>query len=137
MRKVLLVSVALAGVLVYLQRLDPLYTTKSLTASEVFAVDGDTLGHGDDRYRLTGFDTPETFRAQCAAERALGLKAKARLTELIRSAGEVKLEIEPDLDRYGRFLAVASVNGHEVGFVLISEGLARPYRGGKRQSWCS
>lgn len=137
MRKILLVSVALAGVLVYLQRLDPLYTTKSLKASDVIVVDGDTLGHGDDRYRLIGFDTPETFRAHCAAERALGLKAKMRLTEIIRSAGEVKLEIEPNLDRYGRFLAVGRVNGHEVGSVLISERLARPYRGGKRQSWCS
>ncbi len=137
MRKILLFMVALACAFVYLQRLDPQHSTKSLTASDVFAVDGDTLGHGDDRYRLIGFDTPETFRAQCDAEKALGLRAKARLVELIRSTGHVELEIEPDLDRYGRFLAVARVNGHEVGPVLILEGLARPYRGGKRPSWCS
>ncbi|MES0864970.1 hypothetical protein ABLN87_21745 [Ruegeria sp. SCPT10] len=88
-------------------------TSKVLSADEVFAVDGDTIDHGDDRYRLVGFDTPETYRPQCAAEKALGLKAKARLTELIETAGQIKLVIQPELDEHDRFLAVGRVTGSE------------------------
>ncbi|NOD78787.1 thermonuclease family protein [Ruegeria sp. HKCCD4332] len=102
----------------------------------MIAVDGDTIDHGDDRYRLVGFDAPETFRAQCDAEKALGLRAKDRLREIIQTNGQVELEINPEMDRYGRLLATARVSGKEVGSILISEGLARPYAGGKRGSWC-
>ena len=38
-------------------------------------------------------------------------------------------------DRYGRMLATISVNGRDVGDMLISENLARPWEG-KRRSWC-
>ncbi|MDP5218837.1 thermonuclease family protein [Ruegeria sp. 2205SS24-7] len=134
MNKLLLSCAVLAGLLIATHHLGQ--TTKVFSASDVFAVDGDTLDHGDDRYRLVGFDTPETYWPQCAAEKALGLKAKARLTELIQKAGQIKLIIEPDLDVHDRFLAVGRVAGENVGNILISEGLARPYGGGKRLSWC-
>ncbi|WP_170425197.1 thermonuclease family protein [Ruegeria arenilitoris] len=136
MKKLVVLSVASLTLLYVAQQFDQQRTTKLLSASKVFAVDGDTIGHGDDRYRLVGFDTPETFRAQCEAERALGLKAKDRLAEIIRTNGQVELKIEPELDKYGRFLAVARTGGKEVGSILISEGLARPYSSGKRRSWC-
>ncbi|WP_051927677.1 thermonuclease family protein [Ruegeria halocynthiae] len=134
MKKLLLSSAALAGLLVAIHHLSQ--NTKVLSASEVVAVDGDTLGHGDDRYRLVGFDTPETYRPQCAAEKVLGLKAKGRLTEIIQTAGQIELVIQPELDKHDRFLAVGRVDGQDVGTILISEGLARPYSGSKRQSWC-
>ncbi len=117
--------------------IEPSKRTKVLSASEVIAVDGDTLDYGDDRYRLVGFDTPETYRSQCHAEKALGLKAKARLTELIQTADQIELIIQPELDAHDRFLAVGRVAGQDVGAILISEGLARSYSGGKRRSWCS
>jgi len=104
--------------------------------AEVIVIDGDTIDHGGDRYRLVGFDTPETYRPQCDAEKTLGLKATKRLTELIQTAGYIDLEIEDDVDRHGRFLAVGRVDGRDVGTPLISEGLAREYGGGKRLSWC-
>ncbi|WP_299985895.1 thermonuclease family protein [uncultured Ruegeria sp.] len=135
MKKLLLSCAILVGVLVANQHLGK--TTKVLSAFEVATVDGDTIDHGDVRYRLVGFDTPETYGPQCAAEKALGLKAKARLTELIETSGQIKLVIESDLDVHDRFLAVGRVAGQNVGTILISEGLARPYDGGKRQSWCS
>ena len=69
-------------------------------------------------------------------ERALGNRATERLRSLISSVPTVKLVIEPRLDKYGRGLARMFVNGTDVGKILISEGLARPYDGGKRQSWC-
>ena len=111
-------------------------STLKVSASDVIIVDGDTIDYGGDSYRLVGFDTPETYKPQCAAEKALGLKAKIRLTELIHTAGHINLEIEDAVDRHGRFLAVGHVGGHDVGATLISEGLAREYWGGKRLSWC-
>lgn len=134
MNKLLLCGAVLAGLLVANHHLGQ--TTKVLRASEVVAVDGDTIDHGDDRYRLIGFDTPETYRPQCDAEKALGLKAKDRLTDLVHTAGQIKLVIQPELDKHDRFLAFGRVDGQNVGDILISEGLARPYSGGKRQSWC-
>ena len=79
-----------------------------------------------------GFDTPETFRAKCDAEHELGLVAKARLEELMAS-GEVKVLESGKIDRYGRTLAHLTVNGRDVGTILIGEGLARPYG---RERWC-
>lgn len=134
MNKLLISCAVMAGLLIANHHLGQ--TAKVLNAADIFAVDGDTLGHGDDRYRLVGFDTPETYRPQCEAEKALGLKAKARMAELIDTAGQIKLVIQPGLDVHDRFLAVGRVDGRDVGTILISEGLARPYDGGKRQSWC-
>lgn len=102
-------------------------STLKVPAAEVIVIDGDTIDHGGDSYRLVGFDTPETYRHQCDAEKALGLKATKRLTELIQTAGHIDLEIEGDVDRHGRFLAVGQVNGRNVAKILISEGLAREY----------
>lgn len=136
MRRLLLLSAVLTSLFIAAVWIEPTRQTKNLGASEVIAVDGDTIDHGDDRYRLVGFDAPETFRAQCDAEKALGLRAKDRLREIIQTNGQVELEINPEMDRYGRLLATARVSGKEVGSILISEGLARPYAGGKRGSWC-
>lgn len=111
-------------------------STLRVPAADVLVIDGDTIDHGDDSYRLVGFDSPETYKPQCSAENALGLKAKHRLAELIQTAGHINLEIEDDVDRHGRFLAVGRVDGRDVGTTLISEGLAREYWGGKRLSWC-
>nr|WP_254429876.1 thermonuclease family protein [Ruegeria atlantica] len=108
-----------------------------VSATGVLVVDGDTIDHAGDRYRLVGFDTPETYRPQCDAEKALGLKATKRPAELIQTAGHINLEIERDVDKHGRFLAVGRVDGRDVGATLISEGLARKYWGGKRLSWCT
>lgn len=137
MKKLLSITTVLVGTLILASQIWDQRATLQVSAADVFAVDGDTLAHGDDRYRLIGFDTPETYRPQCAAEKALGLKAKARLTELIATEGQIKLVIEPDLDVHDRLLAVGRVAGQDVGTILTSEGLARSYSGGKRQSWCN
>jgi micrococcal nuclease len=90
----------------------------ALPSSAFIVVDGDTIkSPAGVRYRLVGFDCPETFRAKCDEELALGLAASR-------------------LDKYGRTLATLTVNGRDVGEVLISEGLARAYKGRKRESWC-
>jgi micrococcal nuclease len=100
-------------------------------------VDGDTIrSPAGVPYRLIGFDTPETFHARCAEELSAGLKAKARLEELLAS-GEVRLIETGKIDRYGRSLATLTIDGVDVAKILIGEGLARPYSGrGQRGSWC-
>lgn len=99
-------------------------------------VDGDTIRIGNERIRLLGFDTPEIRSARCEHERRLGLQAKARLRQLLAS-GRVQIERQGlRKDRYGRTLAKVFVNGRDVGETLVSEGLARPYYGGRRETWC-
>ena len=107
-----------------------------VSSQRINVVDGDTIRIGDDRYRLMGFDTPETRFAQCDSERERGNQATRRLETLIRSEADVILHVAPDKDRYDRFLATLEIAGQDVGPVLISEGLARPYDGGQRMGWC-
>lgn len=108
-----------------------------VSSPNIHVIDGDTIAIGEARYRLMGFDTPETRFAKCDAERDLGNQATRRLEVLINSETDVILHVEPELDRYDRHLARLEVGGQDVGPVLISEGLARPYDGGQRGGWCS
>ncbi len=99
-------------------------------------VDGDTIVLADDRtVRVMGIDTPE-IRGQCQSERDRAQTAKIRMMELV--ARGVRLEVSRDRDRYGRTLArVFDNRGRDIGQILISEGLARPYNGrGQRGGWC-
>ena len=112
--------------------------------SGIRVVDGDTIDavvppSGERRrYRLVGFDTPETYYARCDAERALGDRATRRLHELVR-VGDVRIDVHGDQrDRYGRGLATLRSNGEDVGLILVREGLAVWYSGrGPRIDWCA
>lgn len=109
----------------------------SFAPSSYRVIDGDTIQGSDGvKYRLLGYDTPETYQARCVEELARGNRATARLKELLRS-GDVRLIESGSLDRYGRSLAHLTVNGSDVGQILINEGLARPYNGGRREAWCN
>ncbi len=103
---------------------------EGIDPASIYAIDGDTLAYGNERVRLMGYDTPETYQARCDFEKALGDAATMRLRDLITSGGLVDLTILPGRDRFGRLLGRLSVNGRDVGNVLVSEGLARPYSGG-------
>ena len=83
--------------------------------------------------RLSGIDTPE-LKGKCPAEKALALKAKARLAELLTGSITIS-EIKPDKFA-GRVDALVSVNGQDVAGILVADGLARQYTGGARGSWC-
>jgi endonuclease YncB( thermonuclease family) len=112
-------------------------------------VDGDTVRMGGQTYRLVGFDTPE-MAGRCARESNLAMRAAARLQQLV-SQGGVDLQrlacaCQPgtegtDRCNYGRLCGTLKVGGRDVGPILISEGLARPYICGRtscppRQGWC-
>ena len=102
---------------------------RPISIANITVVDGDTI-------RLTGYDTPETFRAQCDAELQRGNAATARLRALLQQADSVELVEQDRRDRHGRILARLMLDGRDVADVMISERLARRYNGGQRQSWC-
>lgn len=99
-------------------------------------VDGDTFWIGGEKVRLVDINAPETQQAGCAAERALGDRAKHRLLVLL-NAGPFTLEIAGrPTDRYGRALRVAKRGGQSLGQQLVREGLADHWRG-RRSDWCA
>lgn len=108
-------------------------------------VDGDTLAVrvqvwiGQDLrvlVRLRGVDAPER-RGTCAAEREMAERATAALAALV--AGNAVLLSAVEGDKYfGRVIAsVATPAGDDLSTRLLKSGLARPYSGGARRSWCA
>jgi len=122
------------------------------SALSISVVDGDTVRANGQTYRLAGFDTPESGSlARCERERKLADVATSRLRQLIAN-GQPSLERVPcscppgtegtQQCNYGRLCGRLQADGRDVGAILISEGLARPYVCGqtgcpRRQSWCS
>lgn len=108
----------------------------TINPSRLTVVDGDTVRLAGADIRLVGFDTPETYRAQCDAERARGDAATDRLRELLARASSARLAYLPRRDQYGRDLARLMLDGRDVADIMVEEGLARRYSGGQRGSWC-
>ena len=114
-------------------------------------IDGDTVRHQGSTYRLVGFDTPERGdKARCDYERDHAEAATRRLRGLI-SDKKARLErvscgCQPGqegtkLCNYGRWCGSLSIDGKDVGRILIAEGLAHPYVCSgtscpKRRPWC-
>lgn len=99
-------------------------------------VDGDTIHYGGAKIRLEDIDAPETHRHRCAAELALGRRATERLLELMNAGPFTVLHRgDRDQDRYGRKLRTIERDGISLGDILVSEGLARRWDGGRR-GWC-
>lgn len=99
-------------------------------------VDGDTIYYRGEKIRFEDFDTPETWKPQCASEAARGREAKYRLQQLM-NAGPFELVKDSARNRgyYGRLLRRIERNGQSFGDVLVSEGLAHVWDGA-RHSWC-
>lgn len=104
----------------------------------VQVIDGDTVRQRGTTIRLQGYNTPE-LHGQCPDEERLARRAKARLEALVREGAFVVLN--PGRCGYGRRCGSMILNGKDVGDILISEGLAEPYRCvdnhcPRRRSWC-
>ncbi len=99
-------------------------------------IDGDTLWINGTKVRVADIDAPEISEPKCASELALGNRATERLIELVNQ-GPFALQAWSgrDTDRYGRALRVLVRNGHSLGDILVSEGLARTWTG-RREPWC-
>jgi endonuclease YncB( thermonuclease family) len=106
-------------------------------AEPIMVVDGDTLAAGTERIRILGIDTPESYNPQCNAERRRAFESAGAVQHLIWTR-KVRIERTGRKDRYGRTLAkvYVGVPERDIAEILVSEGFARPYSGGKRQSWC-
>lgn len=98
-------------------------------------VDGDTIWYRGTKIRIADIDTPETHQSRCAAEAELGAAATRRLHQLVNAGPFTLQSIDRDEDRYGRKLRIITRGGESLGDILVEEGLARYYEGGRR-SWC-
>jgi endonuclease YncB( thermonuclease family) len=99
-------------------------------------VDGDTIWLQGEKIRMADIDTPETHPSRCPKEARLGKAATLRLQALLNQGPFDLRPIRRDTDRYGRKLRIVERDGVSLGSILVREGLARPYTGGKRQPWC-
>lgn len=107
-------------------------------AERLRVIDGDTFEdlRADVTYRIVNIDTPETgSRAACVAERELGNRATEAARRLVSQAQRLELRPTGRIDRYGRTIAFALLDGADWGETLIAAGLARPWRG-RREPWC-
>jgi endonuclease YncB( thermonuclease family) len=87
------------------------------------------------RVRIDGVDAPET-RSQCADERRLAIDARDFLTRRLLNR-EITL-IGVVYDKFGgRVRADISDADGDIGQALMAAGLARPYRGERREPWCA
>ncbi len=117
----------------------------SASVSELVRVyDGDTITVdiadwppivGDDiSIRVRGLDTPE-IRGKCDLEKAMARVARDRMREILEGAEAITL-LDYERGKYFRLVATVMADGKDVADILIGEGLAKPYDGGKRQGWC-
>ena len=98
-------------------------------------VDGDTIWYQGANIRIADIDTPETHPSGCAREAELGEAATNKLHSLLNTGAFSIENIDRDTDRYGRQLRILKRNGESIGGMLVDDGLARWYEGG-RQPWC-
>ena len=87
------------------------------------------------KVRLAGVDTPE-LRGRCDREQRM---AEAARDFVQRKLNDPRVTLH-DI-RYGKYAGRVtrgsfSRHGEDLGAALIAAGLARPYRGRRRGSWC-
>ena len=99
-------------------------------------VDGDTVWLDGTKYRMAGYDAPETTTNICGgqAEVDLGRRATRRVVELL-NAGGISIADHGTRGKYGRGLISIYSGGTDIGDILIREGLARHWPDG-RELWC-
>lgn len=91
--------------------------------------------------RIYGIDTPEKgSKAKCSKENNIANIATKFTIKTIQDAKAVGIPIFIELrkhDKYGgRILGDIIINNKRLSRMLIEKGLARPYYGDKKGSWC-
>jgi len=91
--------------------------------------------------RFYGLDTPESKinikkYPERIPEKALGLKAKQFLKEILPKEFIIRTEKPNSTGKYGRVLgSIWTKDNVNICEELIKAGLAKPYYGGKKESW--
>ena len=121
------------------------------SSGHIQVVDGDTVRSYGRIFRLVGFNTPESgLNAQCSRERALAAKATDRLEQLLTKGAanlqRVACACDPGTEgtnrcNHGRLCGELTVDGQDVGSILIAEGLAERFECWatscpRRKDWC-
>ncbi len=104
-------------------------------ARETRVADGDTFWLRGEKIRLSDVDAPETSEPKCASERALGERAKHRLTALLNMWPFGLERGLRDEDRFVRKVRTVYRDGQSIGELLVIEGLAWNWTG-RREPWC-
>ena len=85
--------------------------------------------------RILGIDTPE-IRGDCDEEKALAKQGRVVANREFREAETIEFR-DLKWDKYGgRILSNVYLDGELYSQKLIDVGLARPYDGGTKESWC-
>ena len=118
-----------------------------LTCTSLVATDGDTIKCDGVRMRLlangepfvSGLDTPEIGKAKCDKEKAMGIKAKKRLAEILLQPGiRVEDSGEVDATRTHRPLVRLRLpNGDIAEQALLDEGYAVVWTPRYVANWCA
>lgn len=91
-------------------------------------VDGDTVKIGSARVRLYGIDAPE-HKQTCDANGAAWACGQASTDALTNRIGGRAISCAPrDTDRYGRTVAVCSLDGVDLNAWMVENGWALAYR---------
>jgi len=118
------------------------YGNKDVTITRVY--DGDSLTASVPDWplvvgskipvRVYGIDTPE-LNGKCAEEKEKALMAKTFTSNFVN--GKLVTLKNIQRDKYFRLLANVYVGNGSLAESLINAGLARPYFGGTKASWCN
>jgi micrococcal nuclease len=88
------------------------------------------------RLRLSRIDAPE-LTSPCDAARAKAFEARSVVENAVKGVRLRLLHIRPER-AYGRILAdVQLADGSDLGDLLVSVGLAKPYASKVRCDWCA
>lgn len=121
---------------------------ETVPPGRIVIIDGDTVElpciapacTGVERIRIYNIDAPEIGGARCAAEREMGLEAKAALAALLHGQPVTIHRCEPAehptypprcRDRFGRTLARLATPAGDVGEAMIARGKALPWAPGR------
>jgi endonuclease YncB( thermonuclease family) len=121
----------------------------AIVAIALTVTDGDTVRvripdwagtpFGTISVRVLGINTPESQKAfaKCEKELALGVVAKDYAKQLIHPNDRLGF-VYGGADKYGgRVLGSLRLpDGRDFATVMLSQGLAAPYNGKKKGSWC-
>lgn len=101
-------------------------------------IDGDTIENtiSGVRYRLQNIEAAsDSDQAACSSERDEGARATAAAEQLVGRARTLTVTATGRFDPAGRPLVFISLDGRDLGELLMAQGAARPARA-HGQPWC-